>query len=116
MTKLKELCPNTTISINVNLCPPSKIMTFSKDQPYYETYIDPLTPYSSKFPRASTYSTQQTIVEAFPHLENVNDSNFDVESISPNAQFYILRSGNDDNIHKVRVPFTFQSFLFSIGY
>jgi hypothetical protein len=67
---------------------------------YYETYIDPLTPYSTKFPRASTYATQQTIVEAFPHLENVNDSNFDVESISPNAQFYILRSGNDDNIHK----------------
>ena len=39
--------------------------------------------------------------ETFPHLENINDSNFDHESISSEAQFYVLRSGNDDNIHKV---------------
>jgi len=78
----------------------SQYNSYYQYQPYYETFIDPQTPYSTKFPRASTYSTQQAITEAFPHLENVNDSSFDVESISPNAQFYILRSGNDDNIHK----------------
>lgn len=68
--------------------------------PYYESYYDSHAPFSTKFPRAKNYSNDQTIVEVFPNLENLNDINFDVETISPNAQFYILRSGNDDNIHK----------------
>ena len=66
-----------------------------------------MAPFSTKFPRARNYHSVQTIAEAFPHLQTVNDPNFDYESISPNAQFYILRSVNDDNIHKVCLIFPF---------
>jgi len=69
-------------------------------------YTDPQVPYANKFPRAQDYSNELVVKEVFPHLTNTNDPNFDLESISPNARFYIMRSGNDDNIHKVciKVP------------
>jgi len=58
--------------------------------------------FTSKFPRAKDYSKLSSIHEAFPHLKEVNDPNFNIESISSDAHFYILRSSNDDNIHKVK--------------
>ena len=78
--------------------------------PYYESYIDPMAPFSTKFPRARNYHSIQSIAEAFPHLQTLNDANFDIESISSNAQFYILRSVNDDNIHKVLFIFLLSYF------
>jgi hypothetical protein len=39
-------------------------------------------------------------LEAFPDLEALNDLGLDIDKISSNAHFYILRSSNDDNIHK----------------
>jgi hypothetical protein len=56
--------------------------------------------FTSKFPRAKDYSKLPSIIEAFPHLKGVNDVNFDINKISSDAHFYILRSSNDDNIHK----------------
>jgi hypothetical protein len=67
---------------------------------YYDPFMDVSTPFTTKFPRAKDYSNPQSISEAFPHLKQVNDPEFDIESISSDAQFYILRSSNDDNIHK----------------
>jgi len=67
---------------------------------YFDSFTDPNTPFSTKFPRASDYLNHEAVTEVFPHLEKVNSPDFDIESISPNAQFYIMRSGNDDNIHK----------------
>jgi len=59
------------------------------------------TPFSQDFPRAKSYVELPLIIDAFPHLKELNNPEFDVESISPNAQFYMMRSSNDDNIHKV---------------
>jgi hypothetical protein len=67
---------------------------------YYDPFMDVSSPFTTKFPRAKDYSNPQSISEAFPHLKQVNDPEFDIESISPDAHFYILRSSNDDNIHK----------------
>lgn len=62
---------------------------------YYNTHN-----FTTDFPRAKNYYTQESIVEAFPHLKDLNDANFDINSIPEHAQFFILRSSNDDNIHK----------------
>lgn len=67
---------------------------------YYDPFMDVTGPFTSNFPRASDYSNVQSIVEAFPHLKDCNNPEFDIESISNDAVFYILRSSNDDNIHK----------------
>jgi hypothetical protein len=56
--------------------------------------------FSTKFPRAKDYFNQDAIIETFPHLEGINDLEFDLDGIPENAHFYILRSSNDDNIHK----------------
>lgn len=90
-------------------------LQFLDQASYYDSFVDPNTPFSTKFPRAKDYNDHQVLTEVFSHLENINDPNFDVESISPNAQFYIMRSGNDDNIHKVSfikfIPISFNIFL-----
>lgn len=70
--------------------------------PYYESYGAQPESYQTDFPRAENYNSYFSIIETFPHLEGINDPNFDFESISPEAQFYIIRSGCDDNIHKVK--------------
>jgi hypothetical protein len=67
---------------------------------FYDPFIDISGPFNTKFPSAKDYTDLQSIIEAFPHLTGLNDPEFDVEKISPDAQFYILRSSNDDNIHK----------------
>jgi hypothetical protein len=67
---------------------------------YYDPFQNSNTPFSTKFPRAKDYNNIKSITETFPTLEKINDPNFAVENISPDAHFYILRSSNDDNIHK----------------
>lgn len=68
---------------------------------YYGTYMDDQkAPFSKQFPRALDYSNFQTVLQVFPHLQDLNNPLFDIESISPDAHFYIMRSSNDDNIHK----------------
>jgi len=59
--------------------------------------------FTKQFPRAQDYTNFQTVFDVFPHLTGLNNSLFDIESISPDAHFYIMRSSNDDNIHKVRL-------------
>jgi len=67
---------------------------------YYDPFMDTTAPFTSNFPRAKDYSNLKSIVQAFPHLESINDPNFNTDTISSDAHFYILRSSNDDNIHK----------------
>jgi hypothetical protein len=66
----------------------------------YNTYGNSNTSFYTKFPRAADYTNQESIVEAFPHLESMNNVNFDLSTVSDNAHFYIMRSSNDDNVHK----------------
>lgn len=66
----------------------------------YDPFLAMTGPFTTQFPRAKDYSNMNSIVEAFPHLQKLNDSEFDLESIPSDAHFYILRSSNDDNIHK----------------
>jgi len=68
--------------------------------PMYNMYSNVNTPFYTTFPRAKDYYTQETVLEAFPHLEGLNDYAFDVNAVPEHAQFFILRSSNDDNIHK----------------
>jgi hypothetical protein len=68
--------------------------------PVYNMYTNVNVPFSNMFPRANHYLTQETILEQFPHLKNVNDPLFSINSVPENAQFYVMRSSNDDNIHK----------------
>lgn len=68
--------------------------------PVYNMYTNVNVPFNNMFPRANHYMSQEGILEQFPHLRNVNDPNFDMSSIPENAQFYVMRSSNDDNIHK----------------
>ena len=67
----------------------------------YNMYSNVNTPFYTTFPRAKDYFTQETVLEAFPHLKGLNDLEFDINAVPEHAQFFILRSSNDDNIHKV---------------
>lgn len=58
-------------------------------------------PFKNKFPRLKNYENEDEIREAFKTtLDNVNDESFDPEA-AKNGAFFILRSTNDENIHKV---------------
>lgn len=52
------------------------------------------------FPRATNYSDFNEIVKAFPHLKYVNSPTFDTEQVRY-GDFYVIKSTNDDDIHKV---------------
>jgi hypothetical protein len=52
------------------------------------------------FPRAKNYKSEASIVEALPHLKDINESKFSLEEITPDAKFFFMRSSNDDDIHK----------------
>jgi hypothetical protein len=78
---------------------------FQDQSNYYDPFSDSNAAYTSNFPRAKDYSNLKSITQVFPHLEKINDPNFDIDNISPNAHFYILRSSNDDNIHKVSMQY-----------
>jgi len=40
------------------------------------------------------------LVKAFPHLKYVNSNTFDSERVN-NADFFVIKSTNDDDVHKV---------------
>lgn len=61
--------------------------------------------FTNEFPRAKNYNSLESIGEAFPHLKDVN-KNFDEKNIS-NARCFVMRSNNDDDIHKVSFFFMF---------
>jgi hypothetical protein len=67
---------------------------------YNNMYSSVNTPFYTTFPRAKDYYTQETVLETFPHLAGLNSLDFDVNALPEHAQFFILRSSNDDNIHK----------------
>ena len=57
--------------------------------------------FKSKFPRLAQYEDEDKISKYFPTtLKDVNSEFLDVEAIKEPI-FYILRSTNDENIHKV---------------
>ena len=58
------------------------------------------------FVEAKDYTNISTIKEAFPHLKNINQT-FDWSS-KANLTGLVIRSANDDNVHKVL------TFLFSL--
>ena len=58
--------------------------------------------FTNEFPRAKNYNSIESMAEAFPHLNDVNKSTLDVQSIK-NANCFVLRSNNDDDIHKVNL-------------
>ncbi len=43
------------------------------------------------------------IIERFPHLEGINSPDFDLDDISLESNFFLIKCGNDDNIHKVLI-------------
>lgn len=57
--------------------------------------------FMTDFPRALDYSNEEEIIKALPHYKDINSSAFDPDKIA-HAHFFILRSTNDDDIHKVR--------------
>lgn len=69
--------------------------------PSYNLYSS-YTTFSTTFPRAKDYYSQESILETFPELEGLNNYEFDLSTVPDHARFYILRSSNDDNIHKVQ--------------
>jgi 23S rRNA maturation-related 3'-5' exoribonuclease YhaM len=54
------------------------------------------------FVSLTNYDDSQKIRNAFPSCSSYNDANFAIDNIK-NAEFYILRSTNDDDLHKVRL-------------
>lgn len=67
---------------------------------YSSYFYQPETIYSN-FPRARDYNDESSIIETFPHLKGFNDPNFNIDSVESDDYFFIMRSSNDDNIHKV---------------
>lgn len=55
--------------------------------------------YQNEFKRAANYKSMESIVETYPELKDVNSAEFDISKIE-NARFFIIRSNNDDDIHK----------------
>jgi len=80
--------------------PTKQNQQYSTNEYYEQPVYDEKAPFTNKFPRAGDYFNFQSLLETFPHLQGLNDPFFDIESVSPDAHFYIMRSSNDDNIHK----------------
>jgi len=56
--------------------------------------------YTTNFPRAVNYHDPIEITKAFPNLKYVNSSTFDYTRINY-ADFFVIKSTNDDDVHKV---------------
>lgn len=56
--------------------------------------------FETEFSRALNYADEAQILKALPHYKDINSSGFDPDKIA-HAHFFILRSTNDDDIHKV---------------
>lgn len=76
----------------------------SYDPYYYGSYPGmphgKMKKFTNEFPRAKNYNSMESIIEAFPHLGDVNKNTLDIQSIK-NARCFVMRSNNDDDIHKV---------------
>ena len=57
--------------------------------------------FETEFDRALDYSDEEQILKALAHYKEINSSSFDPDKIA-HAHFFILRSTNDDDIHKVK--------------
>ena len=57
--------------------------------------------YMTNFPRATNYGNMADITKSFPNLKYVNSETFDYKRVNY-ADFYVIKSTNDDDVHKVR--------------
>ena len=55
--------------------------------------------FQNEFTRAVDYDDKTSIHEGLPHLRTINNQDIDITKID-NAYFFIVRSTNDDDIHK----------------
>lgn len=56
--------------------------------------------FQNEFPRVCSYSKDEDILKVFPHYKEINNPSFDPDKLT-HSDFFILRSTNDDDIHKV---------------
>jgi len=56
--------------------------------------------YVKEFVSIDDYSEPEKIRKAFPSCANYNDPNYGVQQLKK-AEFFIIRSTNDDDLHKV---------------
>ena len=54
----------------------------------------------NEFVRAEDYNSVASITKAFPSLAKINDFDYDIESFNE-CRTFILRSNNEDDVHKV---------------
>jgi len=55
--------------------------------------------FQNEFTKAMDYDNKESIYEGLPHLKTINNPDIDISKIG-NAYFFIVRSTNDDDIHK----------------
>ena len=67
------------------------------DQSNYKKSLTNRNKYFSKYIEAKDYSSLESIISAFPHLVSLKRQGFE---ISNPCHSLVIRSGNDDNIHK----------------
>ena len=53
------------------------------------------------YTEAKNYSDWDSIFQSFPHLKQINSANEEQNDL--NVSGIVIRSANDDNVHKVRV-------------
>lgn len=51
--------------------------------------------------KATNYKDINEIIKAFPHLKNINELNERNFDDLENAKCFVIRSNNDDDVHKV---------------
>ena len=67
------------------------------DQSNFKKGLTNRNEYFSKYIQAKDYSSTEDIISAFPHLVSLKREGF---KISNPCHSLVIRSGNDDNIHK----------------
>jgi len=81
--------------------------SYQKNQGYYDNgryaapeYIDQQEyKFICDFPRARDYSNIQAVAQTFPHLKDVNGDTLDISGLK-DVRCFIMRSNNEDDIHK----------------
>ena len=75
----------------------------NKEQLAEEVVLVPVSKgkFMTNFPRATNYSNMADINKSFPNLKYVNSETFDYKRVNY-ADFYVIKSTNDDDVHKVR--------------
>lgn len=67
--------------------------------------------YLKPFVTLERYDDEKLIKKSLEACSNINDAEFDIDRIQ-NAQFFILRSTNDDDLHKVSFNFQISKLVF----